>query len=213
MLSAVVHWILHCLQHSSSFVFCGKCVTLCFLAVPSIFVGYVTKDMIVGVGSDFFGSAIYNNPKTLHVFDAEFVEFFYKTLPVALSLTGATLSFILYNFQPSILFNLKTSFLGRKVYTFLNKKWFFDKLYNELFGQFFFKFGYTVSYKAVDRGAFEIMGPAGLSSVLISSFDGVAVLVAPGLVVVELLAGPCNSNVLHCSSSAFSTVDDMMSLS
>ena len=74
-------------------------------------------------------------------------------------------SFILYNFQPSILFNLKTSFLGRKVYTFLNKKWFFDKLYSELIGQFFFKFGYTVSYKSVDRGAFEIMGPAGLSSV------------------------------------------------
>ena len=138
---------------------------LCVLAVPSIFIGFLTKDMIVGVGSDFFGVAIYNNPKTLHIFDAEFVEFFYKTLPVALSLTGATLSFILYNFQPSILFNLKTSFLGRKVYTFLNKKWFFDKLYSELFGQFFFKFGYTVSYKAVDRGAFEIMGPAGLSSV------------------------------------------------
>merc|ERR1712224_333526 len=67
-----------------------------------------------------------------------------------LSLFGASLSFVLYNFQSSILFN---------------KKWFFDKLYSELFGQFFFKFGYTVSYKSVDRGAFEIMGPAGLSSV------------------------------------------------
>ena len=140
-------------------------IALCVLAVPSIFIGFLTKDMIVGVGSDFFGVAIYNNPRTLHIFDAEFVEFFYKTLPVALSLTGASLSFILYNFKPSILFSLKTSFLGRKLYTFLNKKWFFDKLYSELFGQFFFKFGYTVSYKSVDRGAFEIMGPAGLSSV------------------------------------------------
>merc|ERR1711937_614116 len=101
-------------------------VALCVLAIPSIFVGFWTKDMIIGVGSDFFGAAIYNNPKTLHIFDAEFVEFLYKTMPVALSLTGATLSFILYNFQPSILFNLKTSFLGRKVYTFFNKKWFFD---------------------------------------------------------------------------------------
>ena len=137
---------------------------LCILAVPSIFVGFCTKDMIAGVGSDFFGAAIYNNPKTLHIFDAEFVEFFYKILPVALSLFGAGLSFVLYNFQSSILFNIKISFLGRKVYTFLNKKWFFDKLYNELFGQFFFKFGYTISYKAVDRGAFEIMGPAGLSA-------------------------------------------------
>merc|ERR1712124_68285 len=67
-----------------------------------------------------------------------------------LSLFGASLSFVLYNFQSSILFN---------------KKWFFDKLYSELFGQFFFKFGYTISYKSIDRGAFEIMGPAGLSAV------------------------------------------------
>jgi NADH-ubiquinone oxidoreductase chain 5 len=150
-------------QETFSYIF----VALCFLAVPSIFIGFVAKDMIVGVGSDFFGAAIYNNPKTLHVFDAEFAEFFYKILPVTLSLLGATLSFILYNFQSSILFHIKTSFFGRKVYTFLNKKWFFDKLYNELFGQFFFKFGYSMSYKSIDRGTFEIIGPTGLSSVAI----------------------------------------------
>ena len=148
-------------QETFSYMF----ISLCVLAVPSIFIGFLLKDMIVGVGSDFFGAAIYNNPKTLHIFDAEFVEWFYKSLPVMLSLTGAGLSFILYNFKPSILFNLKVSPLGRKVYTFLNKKWFFDKLYSELFSQFFFKFGLTISYKSVDRGAFEIMGPAGLSSV------------------------------------------------
>ena len=144
-------------------------VALCFLTIPSIFVGFYTKDMIVGVGSDFFGSAIYNNPKTLHVFDAEFVEFFYKILPVTLSLLGASLSFFLYNFQSSILFSLKTSVLGRKIYTFLNKKWFFDKIYNECFGQFFFKFGYSMSYKNIDRGTFEIIGPTGLSSVALKT--------------------------------------------
>ena len=144
-------------------------VALCFLTIPSIFVGFCTKDMIVGVGSDFFGNAIYNNPKTLHVFDAEFVEFFYKILPVTLSLFGASLSFFLYNFQSSILFSLKTSVIGRKIYTFLNKKWFFDKIYNECFGQFFFKFGYSMSYKNIDRGTFEIMGPTGLSSVAVKT--------------------------------------------
>ncbi|QXE46236.1 NADH dehydrogenase subunit 5 (mitochondrion) [Nitzschia inconspicua] len=143
-------------------------IALCLLAIPSIFVGFYTKDMIVGVGSDFFGSAIYNNPKTLHVFDAEFVEFLFKILPVTLSLCGAGLSFFLYNFQSSILFYFKTSFIGRKIYSFLNKKWFFDKIYNELFGQFFFKFGYTMSYKAIDRGTFEIIGPTGLSSVALN---------------------------------------------
>ena len=144
-------------------------IALCCLAIPSIFVGYLTKDMIVGVGSDFFGPAIYNNPNTLHVFDAEFVEFFYKILPVTFSLFGAGLSFFLYNFQSNILFSIKTSVLGRKIYTFLNKKWFFDKIYNECVSQFFFKFGYSMSYKYIDRGTFEIIGPTGLSSVALKT--------------------------------------------
>lgn len=148
-------------QETFSYMF----VALCFLAFPSILIGFFTKDMIVGVGSDFFGSAIFNNPKTLHVFDAEFVTFFYKILPVGLSLFGASLSFFLYNFQSTVLFYGKTSWMGKKIYTFLNKKWFFDKIYNEYFGQFFFKFGYSISYKRVDRGAFEIFGPTGLSTV------------------------------------------------
>lgn len=138
-------------------------VALCFLAVPSIFIGFFSKDLLVGVGNDFFDTAIYNNPSTSHVFDAEFVSFFYKILPVTFSILGASLSFILYNFQKRILFYQKTSFIGKKIYTFLNKKWFFDKVYNEFVGQFFFKFGYSTSYKCIDRGIFEIAGPTGLS--------------------------------------------------
>ena len=45
----------------------------------------------------------------------------------------------------------------------MSKKWFFDKVYNEWVNQFFFKFGYSVSYKIVDRGIFEMLGPSGLS--------------------------------------------------
>lgn len=144
-------------------------IALGVLVIPSIFIGFYTKDMIVGVGSDFFGNAIYNNSFSLHVFDAEFITFFYKILPVTLSLCGAALSFILYNFYSSVLFSLKTTVLGRKVYSFLNKKWFFDKIYNECVGQFFFKFGYSVSYKSIDRGAFEMIGPTGLSSVVLKT--------------------------------------------
>ena len=135
------------------------------LAVPSIFIGFYTKDMIVGLGSDFFGTAIYIPLSNVNIFDAEFsVSLFYKHLPVMLSLFGATLSFILYNFQFKLIYSLKTSFLGKKIYNFFNRKWFFDKIYNAYFGQFFFKFGYSVSYKFVDRGIFELLGPTGLST-------------------------------------------------
>jgi NADH-ubiquinone oxidoreductase chain 5 len=144
-------------------------IALCFLAIPSIFVGFYTKDLIVGVGSDFFSTSIYNNPKTFHAFDAEFVDYFFKILPVTLSLIGSGLSFFSYWHQKPVLFFIKTFFIGKKVYTFLNKKWFFDKIYNEFFGQKVFKFGYSVSYKHIDRGIFEIIGPTGFAFVVLKT--------------------------------------------
>ena len=140
------------------------CVALGSLAIPSIFIGYYTKDMMVGVGSNFVGTAIYTSIMSYNIFDAEFIPLFYKTLPVHFSLLGAFLAFILYNFEANLLYHLKTSVMGKKFYNFLNRKWFFDKVYNEYLGQFFFKFSYSCSYKFVDRGIFEILGPTGLSS-------------------------------------------------
>jgi NADH-ubiquinone oxidoreductase chain 5 len=139
-------------------------VALSCLALPSIFIGYCSKDFLVGLGSHFFGTSIYLGFSNCNFFDAEFIPLFYKVLPVSLSLLGAILAFVLYRFKSRLLFKLKVSYIGKKVYTFLNRKWFFDKLYNELVGQFFFKFGYSTSYKFVDRGIFEILGPTGLST-------------------------------------------------
>ena len=144
------------------------CLALGLLAIPSMFVGYYTKDMIVGVGSSFFGTSIYTNPNLFNLFDAEFIPLFYKTLPVHFSILGAVSAFILYSFYSKWLFNLKMSVLGKKIYNFLNRKWFFDKVYNEFISQPCFKFGYSVSYKFVDRGIFEMLGPTGLSFVSLS---------------------------------------------
>jgi NADH-ubiquinone oxidoreductase chain 5 len=141
------------------------CTALALLSIPSIFIGYYTKDMIVGVGSNFFGSAIFVNLSHMNIFDAEFIPVFYKTLPVKLSLLGVFSAYILYTFQSNLLYTVKVSKIGKKIYNFLNRKWFFDKIYNEYLAQFFFKFGYSISYKFIDRGIFEILGPTGLSNV------------------------------------------------
>ena len=152
-----------CYAYDSSY---NICIALGILAIPSIFIGYFTKDMIVGLGTDFWGTAIYVAPENMNMFDAEFINQFYKLLPVNLSLLGTFLAFTLYRFRSKLLFKLKISLIGKKIYNFLNKKWFFDKVYNEQIGQFFFNFGYSVSYKIVDRGIFEILGPHGLSTSL-----------------------------------------------
>jgi NADH:ubiquinone oxidoreductase subunit 5 (subunit L)/multisubunit Na+/H+ antiporter MnhA subunit len=61
---------------------------------------------------------------------------------------------------------MKTSVSGRSLYNFLNRKWFFDKVYNACIAQLLLKFGYNTTYKIIDRGIFEVFGPAGISIVV-----------------------------------------------
>ena len=142
------------------------CFALSCLAIPSIYVGYFSKETIVGIGSTVFNNVIYINLKNFNIFDAEFVDVFYKSLPVYCSLLGGVSALILYAFCFKLLFNLKYMNLGKKIYFFFNRKWFFDKIYNEYLGQFFFKFSYSKSYKFIDKGIFEILGPTGLTTVI-----------------------------------------------
>jgi len=141
-------------------------LSLFLLVIPSVLIGFYAKDMIIGFGSDFWGNALFVTTENMNRVDSEFITHIYKMLPVLLSLAGATLSFSLYLFSNQFLVQLKMSKVGKKVYNFLNKKWFFDKVYNEYIGQFFFTIGYTLTYKTIDRGIVEILGPMGLSSII-----------------------------------------------
>ena len=140
--------------------------SLAVLSIPSIFIGYLSRDMIIGLGTDFWGNAIFILPENMNLIDAEFIEYKFKILPVCLSLLGASSSYFVYTFSTEFLFKLKTSYLGKKFYNFLNKKWFFDKVYNEYVTQALFKFSFNTSYKLIDRGIIEIFGPMGLTNLI-----------------------------------------------
>ena len=155
------------ISYSSDSGFIIKFVLSC-LIFPSIFIGYYIKDMFVGMGTNFFENSIVLNLQSFNVFDSELIPLFYKTLPIHFSLLGAIFAFIFYAAFSKMLFRIKLFGFFKKIYIFLNKKWFFDKIYNEYFSQFFFKFGYSVSYKFVDRGIFEILGPTGLSFIILN---------------------------------------------
>jgi len=144
-------------------------ISLAFLSIPSIFIGYLTKDMIIGLGTSFWGNSIFILNENMNLIDAEFIDLKFKNLPVVLSLLGATSSFLFYSFFNNFLFKIKTQILFKKVYTFLNKKWFFDKVYNENLTQNFFKFSYNTSYKLIDRGIIEIFGPMGLVNLIVKN--------------------------------------------
>ena len=136
------------------------------LAFGSIFIGYVTRDMMIGPGTDFWGNALFTLPDQLYLLEGEWINSFAKLLPLILSLSGAGLAFFLYNFNYDFLVDLKKSPLGYKLYTFLNRKWLFDKVYNEVICQNILHIGYKHTYQNMDRGIIELLGPNGISSSL-----------------------------------------------
>ena len=68
----------------------------------------------------------------------------------------------LNGFGSSFSYSLKTSVLGKQLYTFLNKRWLFDKVYNDFVARPSLHFGYTISFKLVDKGFLEMFGPTGI---------------------------------------------------
>lgn len=141
-------------------------IPLFILAFGSIFIGYITKDMFIGVGTDFWGNAIYIAQNNLNIIDAEFIPVGIKLLPVMFSLLGASLAVLIYTLFAKQVVNFKLSLVGQNIYGFLSKKWYFDKVYNEYIVQKLLDFGYNVSFKTLDRGLIEVIGPYGLTNTI-----------------------------------------------
>jgi len=141
-------------------------IPLFILALFSIFFGYIFSDLFVGVGTDFFGNALYLSPNNISIIEAEFsLPLIIKLLPALLSLLGATLSLYLYHVNPEFIISLTNNYLGRQIYTFLNGKYFFDVIYNHYIIASGLKIGYNIS-KFLDKGVVELIGPYGLASTL-----------------------------------------------
>jgi NADH-ubiquinone oxidoreductase chain 5 len=150
---------------------------LIMLGLSSIFIGYLTKDMFIGLGSPFWNNAIFILPENLNIIDAEFIPVHVKWIPFFASIFGSFLSVFLYHFFSRPLFKLYTeSNFFSSLYVFLNKKWFFDRLQNELLVSSLLKIGYNTTYKLVDKGLIEILGPSGLSKSVLKLSKQVSLL-------------------------------------
>jgi len=136
------------------------------LALFSIFFGYLGSDLFVGVGSDFLGNSVFVHPNNNPLIEAEFsLSPIMKLLPLILTIIGAFSAFFLYNYYPRLLIELTENKLGRKVYAFLNGKYYFDVVYNHYLVQSGLKLGYSIS-KNIDREAIELLGPHGFTKKL-----------------------------------------------
>jgi proton-translocating NADH-quinone oxidoreductase chain L len=141
-------------------------VSLCLF---SVFVGYTSKDFFIGAGSDFWGNSLhYSGLNRTLLDDREFlVPLYVKLLPSFCTLLGAALALFFFTQNTGFskdVFKDNSSFCG-SLYLFLNKKWLFDKVYNQyLLGQTGLTLGFNVGLKVFDKGFFEYFGPRNFSS-------------------------------------------------
>src|SRR6056300_159322 len=136
--------------------------SLCCLAVGSIFGGYLAKDMMIGLGTSFWGHALFTLPSNTLLIESEYIPQSIKFIPIIFSGLGALIAVNLNGFGTSFSYFLKTSQIGRQLYIFLNKRWLVDKVYNDFVGLPSLMFGYSISFKLLDKGVLELFGPTGI---------------------------------------------------
>ena len=136
------------------------------LAFGSIFVGYLAKDMMIGLGTPFWGNALMLLPKNELLIESEFATpISIKLVPLVLSSLGAYIAYQAHFVAIRFFFRLKTSYLGQTLYSVLNKRWLFDKVYNYFVVAPCLWFGYQISLQTLDKGVFEQIGPFGIALV------------------------------------------------
>ena len=142
---------------------------------------------MIGCGTNFWGNSLFSLPQNVVLYESEFLPQTQKFIPIVFTTLGAVLAFIItrrgtrlaVNFNHDLFLEtypykstmnrqaVSAYFWTRQLYLFFNKRWFFDKVYNDLIAQNLLDFGYKVSFKTIDKGLLEVVGPLGVSNTLI----------------------------------------------
>lgn len=137
-------------------------VPLLVLSAITIVLGFLTRDLFIGFGTNFWGQSIFVLPQNYVLSDIEFIPLYYKLLPLNISILGTFFSYFLYSFDLSTFYSVKKLRDFRIFYNFLSKKWYFDRIYNQVLVQSTLHLGYHYTYKEMDRGLIEKIGPSGI---------------------------------------------------
>ncbi|GJS94063.1 NADH dehydrogenase subunit 5 [Tanacetum coccineum] len=86
-----------------------------------------------------------------------------KLIPIPFSTSGASVAYNVNPVADQFQRAFQTSTFCNRLYSFFNKRWFFDQVFNDFLVRSFLRFGYEVSFEALDKGAIEILGPYGIS--------------------------------------------------
>jgi len=142
---------------------------LIILAIFSIFFGYITKDMFIGMGSGFFSdNALFIHPTHEILIDTEFaVNTIFKLLPLIFTVSISALAIIFSEFIPKTLISFKFSRLGYNIFGFFNQRFLIELFYNKYITGLLLNLGGQTT-KVLDRGSVEVVGPYGLEKSLLN---------------------------------------------
>nr|WAB45805.1 NADH dehydrogenase subunit 5 [Cistanche deserticola] len=131
-------------------------IPLILLALGSLFVGYFA--------SNFWANSPFILPKNEILAESEFAApTITKLIPIPFSTSGASVAYNVNSVADQFQRAFQTSTFCNRLYSFFNKRWFFDQVLNDFLVRSFLRFGYEVSFEALDKGAIEILGPYGIS--------------------------------------------------
>ena len=150
---------------------------LIILAIFSIFFGYITKDIFIGLGSGFFAdNSLFIHPSHEIMLDTEFaVATIFKLLPLIFTILLSILSIVLSEFLPKLLINFKFSNFGYNIFSFFNQRFLIELFYNKYITGIILKLGGHTT-KVIDKGSIELLGPYGLERGLLNISKNIASL-------------------------------------
>ena len=191
---------------------------LIILAIFSIFFGFITKDVFIGLGSGFFAdNALFIHPCHEIMLDTEFgVLTIFKLLPLVFTILLSTTSILLSEYLPTLLIYFKLSRVGYNIFSFLSQRFLIELFYNKFVTNFILKLGGQTT-KIIDKGSIEFLGPYGLEKGLLNISNNIAKLstgnlityglyIAVGLMVYLLISVYCyNEKIILMFYTSFST--------
>jgi len=150
---------------------------LIILAVFSIFFGYITKEIFIGLGSGFFAdNGLFIHPSHEIILETEFaVPTIFKLLPLIGTVSLSVIAIVLSEFLPKLLIHFKFSRFGYNIFSFFNKRFLIELFYNKYVTDLVLKLGGQTT-KVIDKGSVELLGPFGLEKGLINLSKSIASL-------------------------------------
>lgn len=137
------------------------------LGIGSLTIGYFAKDLMIGGGTGFWSTALFTLPINTIWVESEVIPQTIKFIPLIFTLLGARCAWFACVEHPQWFYHLfiDNPFL-RTLYLFFNRRWLVDKVYNDWLVSPSLSFGYNVSFKALDKGVLEELGPQGIPILL-----------------------------------------------